>query len=183
MTRQFLRVMDKFRTAGAERRTDCRQQMRRIGCELLSHHPDGCGDDVVYAAAPAAVDIGRHLPLRIKEHDRLAVRLLDQQANPGNIGDKGVAAGNFHIRFRFFRDHLYLAAMYLLAGNKNVKPKALPDPFPVFFDPPGIIIHPVTDIERSIRGRANSAMAVENTMPQGGAVCKCWEGKGGEHGR
>jgi len=183
MTRQFLRVMDKFRAAGTEGGTDCRQQMRRIGCKLLSHHFDGCGDDVVYAAAPAAVDIGRHLPLRIKEHDRLAVRLLDQQANPGNIGDKGVAVGNFHIRFRFFRDHLYLAAMYLPAGNKNVKPKALPDPFPVFFDPPGIIIHPVTDIEGSIRWRAYSAMTVENTMPQGGAVCKCWEGKGGEHGR
>ncbi len=58
-------VIDELPTAGAERRADNCQDIRRTDGIVLLHALDGLGDDIVHRSAPAAVNGGNDVSNRI----------------------------------------------------------------------------------------------------------------------
>ena len=119
----------------------------------------------MHLASPAAVDIGHHPVDRVIEHHRLAVRLLDEQAQTGDGGDQDV-----HLRdvrkpgLIGGSDHRRPAAVHLGGAGQARKPQGLLHPAQVFRHRRLLVPHRQADIETVIRPEARAPLAGEKPV-------------------
>ena len=89
-TGDLLLVIDELGAAGPQRRPDGCNHPFRSAIEFRDHACHRPADDIGHIAPPAAMNVGRHPRLGIDQHDRLAVRRLDQQAYARHIGNQRI---------------------------------------------------------------------------------------------
>jgi len=85
--RKFLAIVDKFSTAGAQRRTYSGMEVVRVWLREVCYCLDGLFDNPENIAAPAAMNGGDYGLYRIMEKDRLTIGVLNHQGDAPFTGN------------------------------------------------------------------------------------------------